>query len=58
MLSFLNFLWFYVDYKVVVYDIKVFKDILIEIDIFKFISRDLKRLGFKFVGSIIIYVFL
>ncbi|ABX80744.1 DNA-3-methyladenine glycosylase I [Acholeplasma laidlawii] len=56
--SFSDFLWSYVDHKVVVHDIKVPKDTPTETDISKLISRDLKRLGFKFVGSITIYAFL
>lgn len=50
--SFSDFLWAYVDYKPIVND---GKQIITKSDISDRLSKDLKKLGFKFIGSIITY---
>ena len=56
--SFDNFIWKYVDYKPIVGNWKSVEDIPITTEISDKISKDLKKLGFKFVGSTIIYSFM
>jgi len=56
--SFDNFIWQYVNYKPVIGNWKNIKDIPPTTMISDKISNDLKKLGFKFVGSTIIYAFM
>ncbi len=56
--SFDNFIWSYVDYKPIVGGWKSFEDMPITTPISDLISKDLKQMGFKFVGSTIIYSFM
>ena len=56
--SFDKFIWEYVDYKPVVGRWESFENMPITTEISDRISRDLKKLGFKFVGSTIIYSFM
>ena len=56
--SFDKFIWNYVDNKPIVGDWKSMSDIPLTTDISDKISKDLKKLGFKFVGSTIIYSFM
>lgn len=56
--SFDKFIWRYVDYKPIVGHWKTFADMPITTEISDRISKDLKKMGFKFVGSTIIYSFM
>jgi len=56
--SFDKFLWAYVDNKPIVSNIKRFEDYQASTPLSDKISKDLKKLGFKFVGSTIIYAFM
>lgn len=56
--SFDKFIWAYVDYTPIIGHWKKFEDVPITTPISDKISRDLKKLGFKFVGSTIIYSFM
>ena len=56
--SFDKFIWSYVDYTPVIGHWESFKDIPLTTPISDKISKDLKKLGFKFVGSTIIYSFM
>ena len=56
--SFDKFIWGYVDYKPIVGGWKSFENMPTTTEISDRISRDLKKLGFKFVGSTIIYSFM
>jgi len=56
--SFDKFIWKYVDYKPIVGNWKSFKEMPVTTEISDKISKDLKKLGFKFVGSTIIYSFM
>lgn len=53
--SFSDFLWKYVDYHTIFNDSD---DIITRNEISDRLSSDLKKLGFKFVGSVIIYSFM
>lgn len=53
-----TFLWHYVDGKTIVNHWKDLKEIPATSPISDLISRDLKKLGFKFVGSTIVYAFM
>ena len=56
--SFDKFIWEYVDFTPIVGSWKSLEQIPVTTDISDKISRDLKKLGFKFVGSTIIYSFM
>jgi len=56
--SFDRFIWSYVDYKPVVGGWKNFREMPPTTPISDRISNDLKKMGFKFVGSTIIYSFM
>ncbi len=53
-----NFLWRYVDYKPVVNSYKEINKVPAETKLSERISEDLKKLGFQFVGPIIVYSYL
>ncbi len=56
--SFAEYLWSYVDHKPIITYHKKLKDYPVTTKISDEISKDLKRRGFKFVGSTIIYAYL
>jgi len=56
--SFDKFLWSYVDFKPIVNHFEKIEDIPATTPISDKISKDLKKMGFKFVGSTIIYAFM
>ena len=56
--SFDRFIWSYVDYAPIVGNWESFKDMPITTTISDKISKDLKKMGFKFVGSTIMYSFM
>ena len=56
--SFDKFIWSYVDYKPIVNSRKDIADIPATTPISDKMSKDLKKMGFKFVGSTIIYAFM
>jgi DNA-3-methyladenine glycosylase I len=56
--SFDKFIWGYVDYTPIVGHWEKFEDMHLTTPISDKISKDLKKLGFKFVGSTIIYSFM
>ena len=56
--SFDKFIWGYVDYKPIVNHPKKVEDIPASTPLSDKISKDLKKMGFKFVGSTIIYAFM
>ena len=56
--SFDKFIWDYVDNKPIVGHWEKFEDMPITTPISDRISKDLKKMGFKFVGSTIIYSFM
>jgi len=56
--SFDKFIWEYVDYKPIIGHPKKVKDLPATTTLSDKISKDLKKMGFKFVGSTIIYAFM
>lgn len=56
--SFDKFIWKYVDYKPITNRAEKIGDIPATTPLSDKISRDLKKMGFKFVGSTIIYAFM
>ena len=56
--SFDKFIWGYVDYKPVTGNWESFEDMPLTTPVSDKISKDLKKMGFKFVGSTIIYSFM
>ena len=56
--SFDRFIWAYVDHKPVVGHWEAFEDMPSTTPLSDQISRDMKRMGFKFAGSTIVYSFL
>jgi len=56
--SFDRFIWGYVDHKPIVNRWKKMEDVPATTSISDRISKDLKKMGFKFVGSTIIYAFM
>jgi DNA-3-methyladenine glycosylase I len=56
--SFDKFIWGYVDYKPIVGRFENIQDLPASTPLSDKISKDLKKLGFKFVGSTIIYSFM
>lgn len=56
--SFNGFLWKHVDHEPIVNDFKTMADIPASTAISDAVSKDLKKHGFKFVGSTIVYAFM
>jgi len=56
--SFDKFIWSYVDYKPIINNREKLEDIPATTPVSDKISKDLKKIGFKFVGSTIIYAFM
>ena len=56
--SFSEFIWQYVDHKPVINHPKKHSDVAATTPLSDQISKDLKKLGFKFVGSTVVYAFL
>ena len=56
--SFDKFIWGYTDYKPITGHWENFKDMPLTTSISDRISKDLKKMGFKFVGSTIVYSFM
>jgi len=56
--SFDKFIWSYIDNKPIVGNWESFEDMPVTTPISDKISKDLKKMGFKFVGSTIIYSFM
>ncbi|MCL2829020.1 MAG: DNA-3-methyladenine glycosylase I [Oscillospiraceae bacterium] len=56
--SFDKFIWAYVDYTPIINHPKKLEDLPATTPISDQISKDLKKMGFKFVGSTIIYAFM
>jgi DNA-3-methyladenine glycosylase I len=56
--SFNKFIWNYVNYKPIVGHWERFEDMPLTTPISDRISKDLKKMGFKFIGSTIIYSFM
>jgi len=56
--SFDKFIWRYVDYKPVTNHLEKLSDLPASTPLSDKISKDLKKMGFKFVGSTIIYAFM
>jgi DNA-3-methyladenine glycosylase I len=53
--SFSKYIWAFVDHKPIINQLKSLKDIQATTSISDAISRDLKKRGFKFVGSTVVY---
>jgi DNA-3-methyladenine glycosylase I len=56
--SFDKFIWSYVNYKPITNHVKQIEDLPATTPLSDQISKDLKKMGFKFVGSTIIYSFM
>ena len=56
--AFSEFLWDFVDGKPIVNKIKNYKDHVVKSPESEAMSKELKRLGFKFVGPVIVYAFM
>ena len=56
--SFDKYIWQFVDYKPIINKFKSMKDLPAKTDISDAMSKDLKKRGFKFVGSTICYAFM
>jgi DNA-3-methyladenine glycosylase I len=56
--SFDQFIWSYVDHKPIIGHWEKFEDMPLTTPVSDKISKDLKKMGFKFVGSTIIYSFM
>jgi len=56
--SFDKFIWSYVDHMPIVGHIKTLEEIPVTTEISDRMSKDLKKMGFKFVGSTILYAFM
>ena len=56
--SFDKFIWGYVDYTPIINHLEKIEDIPATTPLSDKISKDLKKMGFKFVGSTIIYAFM
>ena len=56
--SFYKFIWKYVDYKPIINRFEKLEEVPATTEISDKISKDLKKMGFKFVGSTIIYSFM
>lgn len=53
-----GFLWKYVDYKPIINHFKSYKEAPTKTELSDRISKDLKKLGFNFIGSTIIYAYM
>jgi DNA-3-methyladenine glycosylase I len=56
--SFDNYLWSYVDYKPIINQWRTISEVPATSEISDKLSRDLKKRGFKFIGSTICYAFI
>ena len=56
--SFSNYIWAFVNNKPIVNNPKKLTDVTSTTELSDQISKDLKKVGFKFVGSTVIYAFL
>lgn len=56
--SFSNYIWGFVGNKQIINDVKSMQDVPAKTEISDKISKDLKKRGFSFVGSTIIYAFM
>lgn len=56
--TFSDFIWKYVNYKTINHHLEAGEQIPATTDVSDQMSKDLKRLGFKFVGSTVVYAFL
>ena len=56
--SFSNYLWQFVEHQPIVNEWQTIKDVPAKTELSDKISKDLKKRGFKFVGSTIIYAFM
>ena len=56
--SFDEFLWAYVDHKPIMNEFRAFEEMPAETELSKQISKDLKKLGFSFVGPTIMYAYM
>lgn len=56
--SFSNYIWKFVDYKSIINRPKTLKDVPATTPISNAISKDLKKRGFKFVGSTVVYAYM
>lgn len=56
--SFSNFIWAYVDGKPILNKFKTIKEVPATTPLSDKISKDLKKRGFKFVGSTVVYAFM
>lgn len=56
--DFTNYIWQFVDGKPIVNKFKTLKEVPASTDVSDRMSKDLKKLGFKFVGSTICYAFM
>jgi DNA-3-methyladenine glycosylase I len=56
--SFDNFIWKYVNYEPIVNSRKTIKDLPSSTELSDKISKDMKKIGFNFVGSTIIYAYM
>ena len=56
--SFSKYLWSFTDYKPVINKWEKLSEVPAETELSKTISKDMKKRGFKFVGSVTIYAFL
>lgn len=56
--SFAKYIWSFVDYKPVQNNFQSMREVPAETEISKRMSKDLKKRGFKFVGSTICYAFM
>lgn len=56
--TFANYIWDFVEGKQIINNWKEMKEVPVKTELSDKISRDLKKRGFKFVGSTIIYSFL
>ena len=56
--SFSDWLWQYVDHKPIINGFQQLSDVPVTTTISNKLSKDLKKLGFKFVGSVTIYAFM
>lgn len=56
--SFSNFIWAYVNHKPIINQLDNYKNVVPSTPLSEQISKDLKKRGFKFVGSTVIYAFM
>ena len=56
--SFSNYIWLFTGGKPIVNRFKTMKDMPVKTDLSDLISKDMKKRGFKFVGSTVIYAYM